>query len=91
MWQGMNAREVGIAVVALGGGRTHADDAIDTSVGLTEVIDVGAPVHPGSPLCIVHAASEDDANEAIEIVRRAIRIDDKAPADRAVVMERVVQ
>ena len=88
---GMNAREVGIAVVALGGGRIHADDAVDTSVGLSEVIDVGAPVHPGSPLCIVHAASEDDANEAIEIVRRAIRIEDKAPADRAVIMERVVQ
>ena len=26
---GMNAREVGLAVVGLGGGRTHADDAID--------------------------------------------------------------
>ena len=88
---GMNAREVGIAVVALGGGRTHADDAVDTAVGLSEVIDVGAPVHLGSPLCIVHAASEDAANEAIEIVRRAIRIEDKAPAERAVVMERVVQ
>ena len=34
---GMNAREVGIAVVALGGGRSHADDAIDPSVGLSRV------------------------------------------------------
>ena len=33
---GMDAREIGIAVVALGGGRAHADDAIDPSVGLTE-------------------------------------------------------
>ena len=88
---GMNARDVGMAVVTLGGGRSHADDAIDPSVGLTDVIDVGAPVRAGSPLCIVHAASESAADEAIALVRRAIRIGDAAPADRPVIMQRVVQ
>ena len=88
---GMNARDVGIAVVALGGGRSHADDAIDASVGLSDVIDVGAQVRAGSPLCIVHAASDGDADSAIDMVRRAIRIGDSAPLDRPVVLERVVQ
>ncbi len=88
---GMNARDVGMAVVTLGGGRSHADDAIDPSVGLTDVIDVGVPVRAGSPLCIVHAASESAADEAISLVRRAIRIGDEAPADRPVVIQRVVQ
>ena len=88
---GMNAREVGIAVVALGGGRTHADDAIDPSVGLTEVIDVGSQVRAGSLLCIVHATSDDDADQAIASLRRAIRIEDAPPAARSVVMERIVQ
>ncbi|MFI5001944.1 MAG: thymidine phosphorylase [Reyranellales bacterium] len=88
---GMNARQVGIAVVALGGGRSHADDAVDPSVGLTEVIDVGAPIRAGSPLCIVHAASEADADEAIALVREAIHIGEASPADRPVVMERIVQ
>ena len=87
---GMNAREVGVAVVALGGGRTHADDAIDASVGLSDVIDVGAQVRAGSPLCIVHAASDADADTAIDMVRRAIRIGDAAPGERPVVMQRVV-
>ncbi|HTR85972.1 MAG TPA: thymidine phosphorylase, partial [Reyranella sp.] len=50
----MNTREIGIAVVALGGGRSHADDAIDASVGLTEMVDIGAPVGTGTPLCLVH-------------------------------------
>jgi thymidine phosphorylase len=86
---GMNAREVGIAVVALGGGRTHADDAIDASVGLTEMIDVGAAVRAGNPLCIVHAASDAAADEAIALVRRAIRIGDAAPADRPIIMDRI--
>ena len=88
---GMNARDVGIAVVALGGGRSHADDAIDASVGLSDVIDVGAQVRAGSPLCIVHAASDGDADAAIDMIRRAIRIGDSAPVDRPVVLERVVQ
>ena len=87
----MNARDVGIAVVALGGGRSHADDAIDASVGLSDVIDVGAQVGAGSPLCIVHAASDGDADAAIDMVRRAIRIGDSTVADRSVVMERIVQ
>src|SRR5215468_3649178 len=88
---GMNAREIGIAVVALGGGRAHADDAIDPSVGLTDVIEVGGRVRAGSPLCIVHAASDSDADAAIDAVRRAIRIGDGAPTQRPVLMERIVQ
>ena len=88
---GMNAREVGIAVVALGGGRAHADDAIDPSVGLSEVTDIGVPVRAGDPLCIVHAANEADADAAIALVRAAVRIDDARPAPRPVVMERVGQ
>jgi len=88
---GMNAREVGLAVVTLGGGRSHADDAIDPAVGLAEVVDVGAPVRPGQPLCIVHAASEGEADEAIARLRRAIVIGDVDATARPVVMQRVVQ
>jgi thymidine phosphorylase len=88
---GMNARDIGIAVVALGGGRSHADDAIDPSVGFTEMIDVGTPVHTGRPLCVVHAASESDADAAIDMVRRAIRIGSPAPPPRPVVMARITE
>jgi len=88
---GMDARQVGIAVVALGGGRSHADDAIDPSVGLTDVVDVGTPVRAGSLLAVVHAASEADADQAIEILRRAIRIEDKAPAERPTIIDRIGQ
>ncbi len=88
---GMNARDVGLAVVALGGGRSHADDAIDPAVGLAEVVDVGTPVRPGQALCIVHAANEGQEDEAIALLRQAIVIGDRAPAASPVVMRRVVQ
>ncbi len=86
---GMNARQVGIAVVALGGGRRHADDAIDPSVGLTGFVDVGQRIRSGEPLCLVHAASDAEADEAIALIRRAVRIDDKAPPAKPAIMERV--
>jgi len=86
---GMDARQVGIAVVALGGGRTHADDAIDPSVGLTDVIDVGTQVRAGSLLGVVHAANDADADQAIAILQRAIRIEDGAPAERPTIIDRI--
>jgi len=86
---GMNARQVGIAVVELGGGRRHADDAIDPTVGLTGVVDVGRCIRAGEPLCLVHAASEGDADQAIALIRRAVRIDDQAPPERPAILERV--
>jgi len=87
---GMNAREVGLAVVSLGGGRAHADDAIDPSVGLGEMIDVGTEVRTGSLLCLVHAASEADADQAIATLRKAIRIGNPAPPIKPVVIDRIV-
>jgi len=88
---GMKAREVGIAVVGLGGGRSHADDAIDPSVGLTEFIDVGTRVRTGSLLCLVHAATEADADEAIARLHGAIRIGEPAPPPKPVVIDRIVE
>ncbi|KAF0103078.1 MAG: thymidine phosphorylase [Rhodospirillaceae bacterium] len=86
---GMDARQVGIAVVELGGGRRHADDAIDTSVGLTEFVDVGRHIQRGEPLCLVHAASEADADAAIALIRRAVRIEEEAPSETPAILERV--
>jgi thymidine phosphorylase len=86
---GMNARDVGIAVVGLGGGRSHADHAIDPSVGLTEMLPVGTPLRTGDALCLVHATNAIKADEAIAAVQDAIRIGDSAPAARPVVIDRV--
>ena len=88
---GMDARQVGMAVVTLGGGRAHADDAIDPSVGLTDVTDVGVSIRAGGPLCMVHAASDADADRAIEILQQAIRIEDSMPTGRPTIIDRIGQ
>jgi thymidine phosphorylase len=86
---GMDARQVGVAVVALGGGRGRADDAIDPSVGLADVVDVGRAVRPGDALCLVHAASETAADAAIVLLRGAIRIGDARPTIPPIILERI--
>ncbi len=88
---GMDARQVGIAVVVLGGGRSHADDAIDPSVGLGGVVGIGTPLRAGDPLCAVHAASDAEADEAIGLLRAAIHIGEQPPAAKPVVMGRIAR
>jgi thymidine phosphorylase len=62
----IETREIGLAVVELGGGRRRADDVINPAVGLTGLVDLGVKVAAGDPLCVIHAdsAAEADAAEA---------------------------
>jgi thymidine phosphorylase len=71
----MDARAVGIAVLALGGGRQRPGDAIDFRVGLSTVLPLGSVVEPGQPLLQVHAASAAAADEALDALAKALRIE----------------
>jgi pyrimidine-nucleoside phosphorylase len=55
----VDARRVGEAAVALGGGRAKKGDAIDHSVGVIVHHKVGDRVEPGQPLFTVHANDEE--------------------------------
>lgn len=76
----MDTRAIGMSVVALGGGRTRAEDRIDPAVGITEFISIGDAIRAGDPLCVVHAASESTAEAAAEALRAAIAIEDSGAA-----------
>ena len=54
----LRASEVGLAVVALGGGREKKADAIDHAVGIQLHAKVGDWVQKGAPLFTVHANDE---------------------------------
>ncbi|WP_349361484.1 thymidine phosphorylase [Stappia sp.] len=87
---GVDARAVGVAVVELGGGRRRPSDRIDPAVGLTHLAGVGHTVDADAPLAIVHAASEDAAARAGEMVRAAYRVGAAAQVDdRPVIAGRI--
>ncbi len=76
----MDGEALGLAVVALGGGRQVETDRIDPAVGLAQVVRLGQRVEAGQPLAMVHAAREDAARAAVAAVQGAITISpDPAP------------
>ena len=69
---------LGHAVVALGGGRVRAGEAIDPRVGLSMLAKLDEQVGPGRPLALVHAADDTAAEVAIAAVTAAYRLGDGA-------------
>jgi len=81
----MDARAMGMAVVALGGGRTRPQDGVDHRVGLTEVAGIGERVDRYRPLCLVHARSVPEAAAAADALRACVTVAE-APAAPAPVL-----
>jgi len=75
----IDTKALGMAVVALGGGRTRPTDTIDHAVGFDTIAGLGTSVTPQSPLCTVHARDEDAATAAEARIRAAFTIGETAP------------
>lgn len=72
--QQIDTRALGMAVVALGGGRLRAADEIDYAVGLTEVISLGELADSTRPVAWVHARSEAQFEQTAAVIRNAIQV-----------------
>lgn len=75
----VDARAIGEAIVNLGGGRKRLGDILDLSTGFSEILPVGTNARAGDPLALVHAASEDDANQGVADYLAACSVGDGAP------------
>ena len=87
----VDTRAVGLALIALGGGRTRADQAIDHAVGFAEVAGLGEAVGPERPLALVHARGEAEAEAAAEALRAAMTVEDAPPPAAATIHQRIVE
>ena len=85
----LDARQIGFAVLALGGGRNAPADPIDYAVGLDRCAHIGDQVGPDRPLALVHARTEADADRAIALLQAAAVVGDTAPADRPLILDRL--
>jgi thymidine phosphorylase len=75
----IDTRGVGMAVVALGGGRATPTDSIDHRVGFDRLAGLGAKVDARTPIARIHAADEVSAADAEARLRAAYRLGGKAP------------
>lgn len=82
-------RDLGMVVVALGGGRRHPGDVIDHRVGLSDILPLGTRVEKGQPIAMVHAATEESLSVALQAVSEAYGISQHAPADQPIILSRI--
>ena len=84
----VDARAIGMSVIALGGGRARTEDEIDVTVGFSAVAPIGAEVGPNRPLAIVHARSDSDAKAAAKAFQAACNVAATQPAAGKVIHAR---
>ncbi|HEX3275729.1 MAG TPA: thymidine phosphorylase [Gemmatimonadales bacterium] len=69
-------RRIGRAIIALGGGRTAVEDAVDPTVGFVITVKPGDRVKPGEPIASVFARDSAGVAAGLEGLREAIVIGD---------------
>lgn len=77
----IDTRGVGMAVVALGGGRATPSDSIDHRVGFDRLAPLGANADKHTPIARIHAADEAGAKDAEARLRRAYGLGGEAPSN----------
>jgi thymidine phosphorylase len=84
-----NARDIGMSVISLGGGRLHPADSIDHSVGFSKILPLGTRVEKGTPIAVIHARDEASAQEARAGLLANYVIGDGEEGTRPVIFSRI--
>ena len=85
----MDAELIGRASVALGAGRDKVEDTIDPAVGIMVNTKPGAKVRSGETVLDVLYRDKARLDAALDLIKRAIVIEDKAPAPRPLIVGEV--
>ena len=83
----VDTRAMGNAIIELGGGRRRVGEALDLSVGFSDIAPVGTALDADTPLAVIHAATESDAEQAEANLLAAVRIGDEPPREQPVIRE----
>jgi thymidine phosphorylase len=75
----IDTKGVGMAVVALGGGRATPTDTIDHTVGFDRLLGLGTQADDAMPIARIHARDEASAADAERRLKAAYRLGDHAP------------
>lgn len=88
--QRIEAEQVGLVSMHLGGGRVTKESVIDLSVGVVLHKKVGDRVEEGESLATIHASDEQKAAEAAELLRRCYTLSD-APVEKPPFIKGIVR
>ena len=82
-----DTRDIGLAVIELGGGRSRPDDIVDHRVGFDRLLPLGTKVEKGMEIGRVHATSTDAAERAAMRLAALYRTTPEAPATAPEILE----
>ena len=85
----MDTREIGMAVVAMGGGRRKPSDTIDYAVGFTDFTALGERTDTDKPLAVAHVRTEAQFEEAQKALRSAIKLGSEKPKEEPMVFRKI--
>ncbi len=83
----VDTRAIGNAIIELGGGRRTVGEKLDLSVGFSDLASIGMRLDADTPLAVVHAAHDADAEKAEQNLLAAITTADVAPDERPEICE----
>ena len=85
----VNGRILGQAVIELGGGRKHADDKLDLSVGLDQFVRIGKYVEQGDPILRIHSSNDRDMERAKNLLSEAFQFSENPVESNPLILESV--
>ena len=85
----IDGQSLGLTVVRLGGGRQREGDKLNLSVGLSDLAGIGEDIGAGDPLCMIHAATEAQADEAVHAIQSAYTMGDTEPPEPSLILRRI--
>ncbi|HZQ53075.1 MAG TPA: thymidine phosphorylase [Bryobacteraceae bacterium] len=83
----IDAELIGQASSMIGAGRNTKEDTIDPAVGVILEVKVGQKIDSGSILCRIYYTSEDNLEQAAELVEDAFRISQQPVDERDLILE----
>ncbi len=83
--------ELGLTGVAMGAGRTRADQAVDPAVGIELSKKPGDRVKRGETLAVLHAQTKAKAKPHVDRVRNAFKLGRTAPKATPLLLQRIAR
>lgn len=85
----IDAREIGLAVVEMGGGRQKKGEPIDHRVGVRLRAKVGMWRNLEHALCVIYAANRETADAAAARIQKAYEFSDSEVAPLPILLDRI--
>jgi thymidine phosphorylase len=87
----IDTRELGLAVIRLGGGRTKPAGTIDHAVGLSDIVSVGQIIDWDQPLCNLHFTGELSGRRVFDELKFAFGVEELWSSEAAELREQPIQ